>query len=353
MKYVIWGANLSGGFLRANVEQTKEGSVAYNRKLVQLAEQYGVDSVLFATRYVGAIGGSATDSGQLDPLTLISAIAHETKKIRFIAAVLPGFLHPATLAKIGTTIDIISNGRFHINLVSGWFKEEQEMFGIEWIKHEDRYKRSTEYLEVLKGLWTEESFSYEGDFYQLKEAVLTPKPIQKPYPSIYQGGNSKDSQEMAAKLSDVYFMNGAPAEELKEQMQKVSAEAKKYGRKLQFAVNAFVIARDTDEEAIKEHEYIVAHADDRAIAQVKARTETKGMWKNAKNISDFVANNEGFRTGLIGSYLTVAEKIKELEAIGVDQILLTFRKPLEELPLFFREVKPLVEEEENGALNID
>lgn len=340
MKFVIWGANLGGGFLRANVDEEGDSSIDYNRQLVRVAEKYNVDSILYPIRYIGNIGGNEPNSGQLDPLTVITAMAGETKNIHFIAAVLPGFIHPATLAKIGSTIDIISNGRFHINLVSGWFKEEQEMFGLQWIEHSERYKRSSEYIEVLKGLWTKDHFSYDGDYYQIKNATLTPKPIQKPYPAIYQGGNSSDSQAMAGRLSDFYFMNGAPIEELKKQIRSVNETAKQYNRSIKFAVNAFVIAKKSKEEAQSEYQYIINHADETAIAQFNNRKETKGMWKNATTLSDFVANNEGFRTGLIGSYEEVAEKINDLKEIGIDKILLTFRYPLKEIPIFFNQVVP-------------
>lgn len=342
MKFVIWGANLSGGFLRSKVEQTFEGSIEYNEKLAQLADEIGVDSILYPIRYVGKIGGTDTKSGQLDPLTVISAMATKTERIHLIAAALPGFMHPATLAKIGSTIDVISKGRFHVNLVSGWFKAEQEMFGIEWIKHEDRYKRSEEYLKVLKGLWTQDDFSFNGEFYQIKNATLNPKPVQKPYPAIYQGGNSLESQKIAGALSDFYFMNGAPIEELEEQIQSVRKFAHEHNREVKYAVAAFVIARETEEEALEEYKYIIENADEAAIAQFKASKDTKGMWKNSKTVSDFVANNEGFRTGLVGSYEQVAKKLNQLEEIGVEKVLVAFRQPIKELPPFFEYVVPKI-----------
>ncbi|WP_236631817.1 LLM class flavin-dependent oxidoreductase [Anoxybacillus sp. UARK-01] len=343
LQFSIWGSNLSGGFLRARVEENQEWSFDYNRKLVKTAEQLNVASVLFPVRYIGSIGGHSPEKhGQLDPLAIIAALAAETKRIHLIAAVLPAFIHPATLAKIGATIDRISNGRFHINLVSGWFKQEQEAFGLEWIAHEERYKRSIEYLEVLKGLWTQDHFSFDGTYYKIKNATLLPKPTQKPYPAIYQGGNSKEAQEMAGRLSDYYFMNGAPIEELKKQIQSVRAIASRYGRWIKFAVNAFVIARATTDEALSEYQFIIDNADEAAIEQLQKRTETKGMWKNASVLPDFVANNEGFRTGLIGSYKEVAEKINALQDIGIDKVLLTFRFPLVELPEFYDHVVPLL-----------
>lgn len=340
MEFLTWGGNISGGFLRAKVAQEDRNDIAYNIELAQLAERLGVSGILYPIRYVGRIGGTGVESGQLDPLTVISAMAMKTEKIHMLAAVLPGFIHPVTLAKIGATIDVISNGRFHINLVSGWFKAEQEAFGIEWIHHADRYRRSAEYLQVVKGLWTEDQFSFDGEFYNIERGTLSPKPIQKPYPAIYQGGNSEESQRMAAKHSDVYFTNGAPEEELTEQINKVRAFSNEENRTLQYAVAAYVIARETEEEALAEYEHILAHADEAAIAQFKSAKETKGMWKNATTISDFVANNEGFRVGLIGSYEQVAQKLRQLEDIGIDKVLLAFRYPLQELPTFFEHVAP-------------
>lgn len=338
MEFLTWGGNISGGFLRTKVEQEDRNDIAYNIELAQLAESLGVSGILYPIRYVGRIGGTGAEGGQLDPLTVISAMAMKTEKIHMLAAVLPGFMHPVTLAKIGATVDVISNGRFHINLVSGWFKAEQEAFGIEWIQHADRYRRSAEYLQVVKGLWTEDHFSFNGDFYQIKNSTLTPKPVQKPYPAIYQGGNSEESQRIAAKYSDVYFMNGAPNNELAEQIENVRKFSAAHNRKLQYAVAAYVIARETEEEALAEYQYIIENADETAIAQFKASKETKGMWKNATEISDYVANNEGFRVGLIGSYEQVAQKLRSLEDIGIDKVLLAFRYPLKELPTFFENV---------------
>ncbi len=342
MKFLTWGANISGGFLRSTIEQELRNDIDYNIELAKLADQLGVHGMLFPIRYVGRIGGNNGADGQLDPLTTVTAVATQTSRLHLLAAVLPGFIHPVTLAKIGATIDVISKGRFHINLVSGWFKAEQEAFGIEWIDHRERYRRSDEYLQVVKGLWTQDAFTFKGDFYQIENGTLNPKPVQQPYPAIYQGGNSAQSQQVAASNSDVYFMNGAPIEELVPQIEAVKKLAAEENRTLQYAVVAYVIARPTEEEAIAEYEAILASADEQAIAQFKASKETQGMWKNAKTVSDFVANNEGFRTGLIGSYEQVAEKLRALQDIGIDQVLLAFRKPLEELPQFFEQVEPKV-----------
>ncbi len=348
MQLAVWGANIAGGFLRTHAPQERRGSFAYNVELARLAEQHGFHAMLFPVRFLGQIGGSEQDGeeGQLDPLTTVAALSMVTERIHFISAVLPGFIHPVTLAKIGSTIDRISGGRWHVNLVSGWFQEEQEMYGIPWMEHGERYERSKEYLQVLQGLWQEPDFSFAGRYYRIKRGHLRPLPVQKPYPAIFQGGNSLEAREMAGRFSDWYFMNGAPLEELQEQIWHVSQVAAGWGRKVKFAVNAFVIARETEAEAWEEYHQLVENANLQAIQLFKSRVgEAKGMWSKSVTLSDFVANNEGFRTGLIGSYQQVAERIGVLHRNGIDMLLTAFRWPLQEIPLFREKVWSLLDVE--------
>lgn len=281
--------------------------------------------------------------GQLDPLTLAAAVAAQTTTLRLITAILPGFVPAATMAKMGATLDQISGGRWHINLVTGWFKEEQENLGIPWVEHADRYRRSEEYLQVLKGLWQQEDFSFDGDFYRIKSGTMRPRPAQRPYPAIFQGGNSAQAQQMAGQYSDWYFINGAPLAQLTAQIDAVNLVARQYQRNVRFSVNAFVIARETEAAAWAEYEEILAAADELAIAQFREKAkEAKGMWQSDDGLASFVANNEGLRTGLVGSHAQVAQRIRELEAIGIEMILLSFRYPLEEIPLFEQQVGRLL-----------
>lgn len=352
MQFAIWGSNIAGGFLRSAVEQDKDASFAYNLRLAQLADYLGYEAILYPVRYIGAIGGGNSGSGQLDPLATAAAIAAATRRIRLISAVLPGFLPPVTLAKMGATIDHISSGRWHVNLVTGWFQEEQEMFGVPWIGHDERYRRSEEYIEVLKGLWHHETFTFDGHYYKIKEGRIRPFPYQRPYPAIFQGGNSQEARNMAARLSDWYFINGAPTSEIIEQIREVSEMAAQHGRTVRFAVNAFVIARESEQEAREEYQYILERADHSAIRQFQERAKgAKGMWTRAATVSDFVANNEGFRTGLIGSYSQVADKIAELRSAGVQMLLLTFRFPLKELVEFHEYVMPKMHEARTASLS--
>jgi dimethylsulfone monooxygenase len=164
---------------------------------------------------------------------------------------------------------------------------------------------------------------------------------------------------MAARVSDWYFMNGDTIDGLKAQIDEVSSLAKANNRKVKFGVNAFVIVRDTEEEAKQVLRDIIAYADAEAVegfrSQVrfagKASPEREGMWAHS-DFNDLVQYNDGFKTGLIGMAEQVADRIIELKKIGVDLILTGFLHYDEDIRLFGEKVIPLVREKE-AALNVD
>lgn len=276
---------------------------------------------MLQTRFFASYG----EESQLEAATLASDLAGATKKINIITAVLPGLWHPGAVAKIISTINHISNGRASVNIVSGWFKSEFTGYGEPWLDHAERYRRSEEFIQVLRHLWTNESTTFKGDFYRLNEAPLKPKPINPP--KIFQGGNSIAAREMVGRVSDVYFINGNSLDKLKEQIDHVKSLARLNGREIQIGVNGFVIIRDTEAEAKQVLKDIVLHADQEAVkgfkSQVKfagqASPQGEGMWQNS-TFEDLVQYNDGFRTGLIGTAEQVTDRIIELKQIRVDII---------------------------------
>jgi len=185
------------------------------------------------------------------------------------------------------------------------------MLGVQWLEHDERYSRSREFIEILRGSWSQDHFSYVGKYWTLKDYPLRPKPLAlpgRPMPEIFQGGNSLAAQKMAAAVSDWYFMNGNTLEGHKEQIDHVAKLAAANGRALRFGANAFVIARETEQEAWDELERIVQSADATAVSDFQeavkeaglATAEKKGMWSSATT-RDLVQYNEGFKTNLIGT----------------------------------------------------
>ncbi len=347
LQFAYWAPNVSGGLVISNIPQKTDWSFDANKRYAQIAEEVGFDYVLLQTRFFASYGAE----NQLEAATLASALAGATKKINLITAVLPSLWHPGVVAKIISTIDHISGGRAAINIVSGWFKGEFTGYGEPWLDHDERYRRSEEFIQVLQNLWTQESTTFKGDFYRTNEAPLKPKPIN--LPKVFQGGNSVAAREMAGRVSDVYFINGNSLGNLKKQIDHVKSLARSNGRDIQIGVNGFVIVRDTEAEAQQILKDIVLHADEEAVegfrSQVKfagqSSPEGEGMWDNS-NFEDLVQYNDGFKTGLIGTAEQVADRIIELKKIGVDIVLTGFLHYEEDLQAFGEKVIPLVRQKE-------
>lgn len=347
VKFAYWVPNVSGGLVVSTVEQRTDWSLEYNQELAQTAERAGFEYALSQIRFTAGYGAEY----QHESVSFSQALLHATTKLKVLAAILPGPWNPAVVAKQLATIDHISGGRIGINIVSGWFKDEFTAIGEPWLEHDERYRRSKEFIQALKGIWTEDNFTFRGDFYRFNNYTLSPKPLQKPHPEIFQGGSSRAARDNAASVSDWYFTNGNTPENLKVQIDDIKAKTAKNNHDVRIGVNAFIIARDTEEEAkavladILEHAHVEAvHAFGDAVKQAgKASPEGEGNWAKS-TFEDLVQYNDGFRTNLIGTPEQIAQRIVELKSIGVDLVLAGFLHFIEEVEYFGKKVLPLVRE---------
>lgn len=345
-KFAYWVPNVSGGLVITDWPMKTDWSWGYNRDLAQTAEEVGFQYALAQARFFGSYGANI----QLEALSVANALASHTDDLRLIGAVHPGMWKPGPVANFVATADHITGGRFHLNVVSGWFKREFTGFGEPWLEHDERYDRSEEFIRVLKGLWTEDELTFRGRFYQVEGAPCKPEPETPP--EIFQGGNSHRARRMAARVSDWFFVNGGSLERLKEIIDSVHGYAEAFGTEPpKIGVNAFVIARDTEAEAKEVLENIIEHATEDAVEAFKeqvqhagqASPEGEGMWDDSE-FEDLVQYNDGFRTGLIGTPDQIVERIRQLDAIGVDLVLTGFLHYSDELPRFGEEIIPAVRE---------
>lgn len=352
IKFAYWVPNVSGGLVVSKIEQRTGWDIDYNRKLARIAEQAGFDYALSQIRFTAGYGAEY----QHESVAISHALLAATEKLRVIAAVLPGPWHPAVLAKQIATIDQLTGGRVAVNVVSGWFRGEFHGIGEPWLEHDERYRRSQEFIEVLKGIWTQDNFTYKGDFYRFHDYTLKPKPLQQPHPEIFQGGSSRAARDMAARVSDWYFTNGNTVEGIKAQVDDIRAKAAANGHSVKVGVNAFIIARDTEAEAKLVLQEIIDKADPEAVNAFgdavkqagKASPEGEGNWAKS-TFQDLVQYNDGFKTNLIGTPRQIAERIVALKAVGVDLVLSGFLHFQEEVAYFGEKVLPLVRELEARA----
>ncbi len=355
VKFAYWVPNVSGGLVVSKIEQRTDWGYEYNRKLAVLAENNGFDYALSQVRYIASYGAAYQHESTGFSLALLLA----TQRLKVIVAIHPGLWHPGVLAKFIATADQLSGGRAAVNVVSGWFKDEFTKLGEPWLEHDERYRRSEEFIRVLREIWTSDHAEFNGDFYRLHDFDLRPKPIEgpgRPHPEIFQGGNSTSARAMAGRVSDWYFSNGKDLDGVSEQIADVNAEAALHGRRVRFGLNGFLIARDTDAEAREVLREIIAKADRQAVegfgSAVKqagqSTADRKGMWQDSE-FDDLVQYNDGFRTGLIGTPERIAERIVAYSKRGVDLLLLGFLHYLEDVEYFGRRVLPLVRELEADA----
>lgn len=151
----------------------------------------------------------------LEGWTVLAAFAAVTRRIRLGLMVTGNtYRHPAVLANIGATVDVISNGRLDFGIGAGWNVTEHESYGIPLYEPGERIRRMGEACEIIKRMWTEQAPTFEGRYYQIKDAYCEPKPVQKPYPPFVIGGSGeKLTLRMVAKYADIWnAVSGTPEE---------------------------------------------------------------------------------------------------------------------------------------------
>lgn len=331
MRYGYW-MPVFGGWLR-NVEDEKmETSFEYVKKLAQKSEEIGFDLSLIAELNLNDIKG--VDAPSLDAWSTAAALTAVTKTLELMVAVRPTFHNPALLAKQAANIDRIGGGgRLSLNVVSSWWSGEARKYGVQFDEHDDRYARTSEWLEIVDRLWKEDHFDFEGDYYKIEDAVMQPKPIKKPI--IYAGGESEKAKDTIARQCDAYVMHGDEPSKVKAKIDDMQRRREKLNLPpMQYGVAGYAIVRNTDAEVKKEMS---------RITDVKQSAAGYGNYQdwlaNTKleqqvSLEDYSVSNRGLRSGLTGTPDQVAGRIAEFEKAGVNLLLLQLSPQLEEMERF-------------------
>ena len=316
---------------------------AYQRDLARQAERSGWDVTLIAELNLNDIKGPEADC--LEAWTTAAALAPLTERLELMTAVRPNFRLPALVAKEAATIDHISNGRFTLNVVSAWWAEESSEYGGAWVEHDERYARTAEFIAILKGMWTKDEFSLEGRYYTIKSARLAPKPVQRPWPTLYAGGESPAAKDLIARECDAYLMHGDPPEVLATKIEDMRARRAAHPElpPLRFGVAAYAIVRASDAEVKKEIARITdVHASARGYASYLDFIKGSQL-ETQVSLEDYSVSNRGLRTGLVGTAEQVAERVRELERIGIELLLIQCSPQRDEMDRIAREVFPLLQ----------
>jgi FMNH2-dependent dimethyl sulfone monooxygenase len=334
-----------GGWLRNVEDEQMEATFEYNKRLARRAEQIGYDIALLAELNLNDIKGATAPV--LECWTTAAALASVTDKLEMMNAIRPGFRLPAITAKMSANIDHISNGRFSLNIVSAWWEQEMREYGGQWVAHDERYERTREFIEVMRGMWTEEEFSFEGRYYKVEKAHLEPKPVNRPGPMLYAGGESEDAKRMISKYCDGYLMHGDPVENVRPKVEEMKRRRRELGMgEMKYGIAGYVICRNSDAEVQKEIDRITDVKESAGYFGFKDFTNQSQLEREL-SLRDYSVSNRGLRTGLTGTPEQVARRIIELREAGVEILLMQMSPMMEEMERFAEEVMPLV----NSGLN--
>ena len=330
-----------GGWLRNVEDERMDATWAYTKRLAKRSEEIGFDLTLIAELFLNDIKGP--DAPALDAWSTAAALAAVTERLELMVAVRPQYHPPAQLAKQAANIDQISNGRLALNVVSAWWADEARRYGVHFDQHDDRYARTAEWLDVVSGAWRESRLTHRGSYYTVDDLILEPKPIRRPGPTIYAGGESETAKNLIAAKCDAYVMHGDPVDRIAPKIADMRARRERAGGPdMEFGVAAYVIVRDTEREARRELERITN------VAAGSPGYENYQDWLNNTqleqrvSLEDYSVSNRGLRAGLVGTAEQVADRIRDFRKAGVGLLLLQCSPQLEEMERFAAEVIPFV-----------
>ena len=350
MRYGFW-LPVFGGWLRNIDDEGMPAAFEYVRDLCVRAEAWGYDLTLIAELNLNDIKGVEADS--LDALTTTAALAAVTRKLELMVAVRPTFHNPALFAKQAANIDRISAGRLTLNVVSSWWRDEATKYGIPFDEHDDRYARTSEWLEVLSSCWSQQGTTFSGRFYEVKDNILSPKPMpQRTYsrtphglsrPTLYAGGESETAKNLIAAKCDAYLMHGDDPAAIAVKVKDMQQRRAKHPAlpPLIFGVTGYCIVRDSESEANREVERITSQPDPSQSPAGFANFQqwiTGSQLEKKLSLRDYSVSNRGLQSGLIGTPEQVKQRLADFEGAGCSLVLLQSSPQHEEMERFAAQV---------------
>jgi dimethylsulfone monooxygenase len=338
MRYGYW-MPIFGGWLRNVEDEQMQPTWDYVSRLARRSEKIGFDLTLIAELNLNDIKG--VDAPALDAWSTSAALAAVTETLELMIAVRPTFHLPALLAKQAANIDHISGGRVSLNVVSSWWSEEAKKYGVQFDQHDDRYARTSEWLDVVDAAWKQNHFSYSGKYYSVQDLVLEPKPVSRPRPTIYAGGESETAKELISQKCDAYVMHGDSPEKVAAKIRDLSERRERKGLpRMKFGVAGYAIVRENEQEAQRELARITDVKQNAAGYQNYQDWLANTQLEQRVSLEDYSVSNRGLRSGLVGTPQQVADRIGEFEKTGVDLLLLQFSPQMEEMERFGDAVIP-------------
>ena len=352
LKLGCFGLNVDNACAATKIDGVFQTSWSNVKTITAKADKAGFDALVPVARWRGFGGEIDFNGACYETFAWAAGLGEATKTPALFSTCHVPTIHPIVAAKQGTTIDHISGGRFALNIVTGWYEPELEMFGAPVMEHDERYVYADEWLQVLKSLWTrEDEFDFEGKYFTVKRGYHKPKPIQKPFPPVMNAGGSQVGRHFAAKNCDMIFVHikGEDIESARRDIADVRNLARQeYGRDIQVWANTYCVLGDTDKEALDFRDYYVNEMGDwdainNLVGGIGLTSQVlpPEMLEAAKY--HFIAGFGGYP--LVGTKDRIASEMKKLSDVGLDGALMSWPRYDEGITRFISDVMPLLEQQ--------
>ena len=365
MKLGVFMPTTKRGWLITTASPPFDANYDFFLRLVQRAEHYGLDFALAPVKYRGFGGPSDFWGSSPEPITLMAGIAQGTSRIKLFASIPVLTISPAITARMAVTLDQISDGRFGLNIVSGWQPAEYDQMSL-WPGDEhftERYDYATEYVNVMQDLWRTGHSDFQGKYFTMKDCHLSPLPDHKI--DLVCAGQSDRGMAFCAEHGDYAFCiavgintpnaNAALSE-------RFAGQVKKYGRDVGMYLALMIIADETDEAAFAKWKKYNEQVDYLAVGALFGQASAGGPADSSiKTLVTAEAEaaaraalppgavNMNFGT-FIGSYASVARMLDEVASIPhTAGVMLILDDWIEGMESFGKRILPLMKSRQRTA----
>lgn len=336
----------NNGWIISKTSPQFRPTFALNREICTICERIGFQYVFSMAKWRGFGGETDFWKHSIESMTLMAGLAPLTTRLRLIASIAPVLVHPAIFAKMAATLDEIADGRLGINIVSAGNRGEYSQMGLYPEDFESyRYDYTEEWLTVVKRLWTEESVSYQGQYFTLDDCQSWPKPVQGILPIVCATSSERGFQFVAEHCTDAFF-GGNTLDTKKATSRRIKEIGQAHGRAVRTHTLVMLIQGDTDADAERLLAYYQAGADVDAIANVyHLRARDKDAPGQVAHRERFESSTRLFYGGVpfVAGPARVAAMVEELAVDGaVDGIMFVFPDFVDGLTRFDAQVMPLL-----------
>jgi len=333
LKLGTFQTNLDSGCVMSDLDGRLDITWPNTVALAKLADEMEFEALVPVARWQGWGGKTNPQGPGFEAYTWAAGIAASTQTPGVFSTSHITINHPIIAAKQSAVIDHISQGRFTLNLVTGWVQPEIEMFGQPLLTHEERYACAEEWLAIVKRLWTEDdAFDHQGRFFKIAKGYLQPKPIQYPHPAIMNAGASELGRHFAVKHCDLVFtvIRTGGLDECRAHVQAYHKLAREtYGREIKVWTLVNIVQGETEKEAREFYDYYVRQKGDWEAA--KNMVDTFSLEINKRNVTPerIKPLQEAFIQGwgglpVVGTKEQVVDTLTTLSRAGLDGLLVAF-----------------------------